>query len=178
MNRLIQECINKDLSVHFPAIASKRGISVDNVAESFKIVQEHDLDGLLRVDHYIPGLDLSIEINGQNHFYPFTKKYHNLSQFKQKLIRQNRLCYVPKDVKDPTVGLPEIVKPDGSLVQRYPLGHDFKYLNLNVHMISDLIKDEVACRQFLRQTLEQLMFEQRLIGFDDAKFFQEKLALI
>ena len=82
---------------------------------------------------------MSVEVNGQNHFYPFTKKYHNLSQFKQKLIRQNRLCYVPKDVQDPTEGMPEIRKPDGTLVQKYPLGHDFKYLNMNVHMIADLI---------------------------------------
>lgn len=60
-------------------IAAKRGITVEKVAESFKIVPEHDLDGLLRVDIYIPGMELSVEINGQNHFYPFSKKYHNLS---------------------------------------------------------------------------------------------------
>ena len=129
------------------------------------------------MDHFIAGLDLSVEVNGQNHFYPYTKKYHNLSQFKQKIIRQNRLCYVPKDLEDPTLGFPPINKPDGSVVERYSLGHDFKYLNLNVHMISDLKNDEAAFRQFMRQTLEQIACEQGLIDYKDAKFFHEKLAL-
>jgi len=66
---------------------------------------------------------------------------------------------------------------DGSLVERWPLGRDFKYLNLNVHMIGDLAKDRTAFQTFFKRMLEQFMFEQNLIDFKDAKYFHEKLAL-
>ena len=83
---------------------------------------------------------------------------------------------MPKGIEDPTAGLPEICISDGSLAERFPLGHDFKYLNLNVHMLEDLSKDRTAFQTFFRRMLEQFIFEQNLIEFEDAKFFHEKLA--
>jgi len=40
------------------------------------VKSEYQLDHLLQADHYISGVSAVIEINGQNHFYPYTKKYH------------------------------------------------------------------------------------------------------
>ena len=44
VQRLTQATIDEDFSVHFPAIAAKRGLSVDEVAAEFELKPEHDLD--------------------------------------------------------------------------------------------------------------------------------------
>ena len=40
------------------------------------------------VDYYIPQARLVFEINGKDHFYPYTYKKHNVTNFKSKLLRE------------------------------------------------------------------------------------------
>jgi very-short-patch-repair endonuclease len=46
--------------------------------------------GLFRADFYIPEVRLVLEINGVNHFYPYTRKPIQYTQFKTKLLRGNQ----------------------------------------------------------------------------------------
>ena len=40
------------------------------------------------VDYYIPQARLVFEINGKDHFYPYTYKKENVTNFKSKVLRE------------------------------------------------------------------------------------------
>jgi hypothetical protein len=93
--------------------------------------------------------------------------------FKNKLVRQNRLCYVPKEVADPTLNLPPL--SDQEVTDDYPLDNDFKLVNLNVHMLGSLLEDSEATEVYFSSLLEQFMVDRNLIDFTQAKHLQAKL---
>jgi len=51
----------------------------------FKEEEMHE-DALFRSDFYVPSADLVIEINGRGHCYPYTTRFNNFSNFKNKLL--------------------------------------------------------------------------------------------
>ena len=55
-------------------MAERRGVSIDTIAEGYAIEMEKNIDGLMFSDLYIKDLNLIMEVNGQEHFYPFTRK--------------------------------------------------------------------------------------------------------
>ena len=40
------------------------------------------------VDFYVPEARLVFEINGKDHFYPYTYKKNNVTNFKSKVLRE------------------------------------------------------------------------------------------
>mgnify|MGYP001138055461 CR=1 FL=1 len=56
------------------------------------IEEEYPFEGLFKVDFFVPKLDYVIEINGMEHFYPFTTQMCNYTNFKGRMInRQSTL---------------------------------------------------------------------------------------
>ena len=51
-------------------------------------LKEHHLEGAFLVDYYIPQARLVFEINGKDHFYPYTFKKNNVTNLKSKLLRE------------------------------------------------------------------------------------------
>jgi hypothetical protein len=51
--------------------------------------EEQVVDDLFRADFYIDNLNLAIDINGVQHFYPYTTRPHQFTRFKTKLLRGN-----------------------------------------------------------------------------------------
>ena len=50
--------------------------------------EEHTLDKALhKTDFYLPKANLAIEINGKNHFYPYSTRFNNFTNLKQKFYR-------------------------------------------------------------------------------------------
>ena len=72
---VIRDCLTK--------IGKKNNYSADFFLEEFKV------GGLFRADFYVPQFRLILEINGVAHFYPYTRKPHQYTQFKTKLLRGN-----------------------------------------------------------------------------------------
>lgn len=71
---------------------SKENISIREVLTEMGIdFQEeyHDEETLLSLDFYIPDSRLAIEINGRNHYYPFSTRYNNFTNFKTKMLRSS-----------------------------------------------------------------------------------------
>ena len=50
-------------------------------------VKEYRLEDMFLVDFYVPAARLVFEINGKDHFYPYTYKKNNVTNFKSKLLR-------------------------------------------------------------------------------------------
>ena len=46
-------------------------------------------DALFKGDFYIPSAKLVIEINGKSHYYPYSTRFNNFFNFKNKLLRNN-----------------------------------------------------------------------------------------
>lgn len=44
---------------------------------------------LSSLDFYIPEARLAIEINGRNHYYPFSTRYNNFTNFKSKMLKSS-----------------------------------------------------------------------------------------
>ena len=44
-------------------------------------------NALFKADFFIPEANLAIEINGKSHFYPYTTRFNNFTNLKNKLIR-------------------------------------------------------------------------------------------
>lgn len=120
----------------------------------FEVQSEQQVDHLLQADLFVAGVSACFEINGQNHFYPYTKKYHQMSVYKQKLLRQNRLCFCPESPTDAV-----------------PINKAYSYVNLNVHLLGGLQADRPAFRRYLSRLLEQMLVEQQLIAREDAHYF-------
>ena len=73
-------------------VISKENIAIREVLTDLKIkfAEEEVLEGALHTaDFYIPSAKLTIEINGVNHFYPYSTRFNNFSNLKNKLIRNN-----------------------------------------------------------------------------------------
>ena len=49
---------------------------------------EHRIEDMFLVDFYIPEARLIFEINGNDHFYPYTYKKNNVTNLKSKILRQ------------------------------------------------------------------------------------------
>lgn len=45
---------------------------------------------LFRADFYIEDASLAIDINGVQHFYPYSRQPHQFTRFKTKLLRGNK----------------------------------------------------------------------------------------
>lgn len=71
---LVDLTVKKHIEQHFPIMAQRRGVSIDSIAEGYVIEMEKNLDGLMISDLYIKDLNLIMEVNGMQHFYPYTKK--------------------------------------------------------------------------------------------------------
>lgn len=54
--------------------------STDDFNEEFLV------DKLFKVDFYVPSAKLIIEINGRNHYYPYSTKFNQFTNFKHKLL--------------------------------------------------------------------------------------------
>jgi len=65
-------------------------IMSENGFSTFRFLEESKVGGLFRADFYIPEVRLIIEINGVQHFYPYTRKPTQYTQFKTKLLRGNQ----------------------------------------------------------------------------------------
>ncbi len=46
-------------------------------------------DALFKADFYVPSAKLVLEINGKSHYYPYSTRFNNFSNFRNKLIRSN-----------------------------------------------------------------------------------------
>lgn len=79
------------------------------------------------VDFYVPTARLVVEINGKDHFYPYTYKKNNTTNFKSKLLRE----YGKK-------------APDS---KAYPL------VNLNVQMLGGLRHEPEKLQGLLRKII-------------------------
>lgn len=51
-------------------------------------MSEHRLEDMFLVDFYVPEARLVFEVNGMDHFYPYTYKKNNVTNFKSKLLRE------------------------------------------------------------------------------------------
>ena len=51
-------------------------------------VSEHRIEDTFLVDYYIPQARLVFEINGKDHFYPYTYKKNNVTNLKSKVLRE------------------------------------------------------------------------------------------
>jgi len=69
MNTLVGECLAKALDD-------------ENAFES-----EYKIDGLFKSDFYVPSARLNIEVNGMQHFYPYTTKFNQMTNFKYKTLK-------------------------------------------------------------------------------------------
>lgn len=52
-------------------------------------MEEYKVDNLFRGDFYVPKAKLVIEINGQNHYFPYTSKFNQFTNFKHKILIKN-----------------------------------------------------------------------------------------
>lgn len=53
------------------------------------VLREHHLEQMFYVDFYLPERHTVVEINGKNHFYPYTYKKENVLNLKAKILRGN-----------------------------------------------------------------------------------------
>ena len=88
---------------------------------------EHRIEDMFLVDFYIPEARLIFEINGNDHFYPYTYKKNNVTNLKSKILRQWSRS-----------------SPD---VQDYTL------INLNVQMLQGLSKEPDNLKSFLKKVI-------------------------
>ena len=88
---------------------------------------EHRIEDMFLVDFYIPEARLIFEINGNDHFYPYTYKKNNVTNLKSKILRQWGRS-----------------SPD---VQDYTL------INLNVQMLQGLCKEPDNLKSFLKKVI-------------------------
>ena len=79
------------------------------------------------VDFYVPAARLVFEINGKDHFYPYTYKKNNVTNFKSKLLRQWGWA---------------------SEADR-----DYKLINLNVQMLAGLSQEPANLQGFLKKMI-------------------------
>jgi very-short-patch-repair endonuclease len=84
---------------------------------------------MFRTDFYVDYARLLIEINGVQHFYPYTRKPHQFTTFKNKVLRGNQ-------------------KQHSSNNSTYNL------LNLNTHLLEGLSKTPENLVSFLRKTID------------------------
>jgi RAP domain len=73
-------------------VISKENVALREVLTDLKkeFHEEYMLeDSLFKVDFYIPSAKLVIEINGKNHFYPYSTRFNNFTNMKSKTIRAN-----------------------------------------------------------------------------------------
>jgi len=47
-------------------------------------------DSLFKADFYFPSAKLAIEINGKSHFYPYSTRYNNFTNLKNKTFKLNK----------------------------------------------------------------------------------------
>ena len=73
---LVRKCLQE--------IAEQRG------AKSGFFKEEHIIGDLFRTDFFIEDAQLAIDINGMQHFYPYTTRPHQFTRFKTKLLRGNQ----------------------------------------------------------------------------------------
>ncbi len=73
---LVRKCLQE--------IAEQRGVK----SGFFK--EEHIIGDLFRTDFFIEDAQLAIDINGMQHFYPYTTRPHQFTRFKTKLLRGNQ----------------------------------------------------------------------------------------
>ena len=78
-------------------------------------------------DFYVPKANLIIEINSKQHFYPYTYKKDQVTNFKTKLLRCNS--------------------------QASPDAHDYSVINLNVQMLEGMKNDIPKVSDFLRKII-------------------------
>lgn len=64
-------------------------IGVKKGIETGYFQEEQKVGHLFRADFYVPEARLIIEINGVQHFYPYTRRPNQYTQFKTKLLRGN-----------------------------------------------------------------------------------------
>jgi len=84
---------------------------------------------MFRTDFYVEYARLIIEINGVQHFYPYTRKPHQFTQFKNKVLRGNQ-------------------KQQTSNISTYNL------INLNTHLLEGLSKTPENLESLLRKTID------------------------
>lgn len=70
----LTEAFDRNIRPHLDYMQLAQNKSVDLLTRELKPQADVWCDGLLRLDMFVPGLDLILELNGQNHFYPYTKK--------------------------------------------------------------------------------------------------------
>ena len=86
MNYFHSYSISKRVEESLQAIQSQI-IGLDASVDDYYI-SEHRLEDTFLVDYYIPQARLVFEINGKDHFYPYTYKKNNVTNLKSKLLRE------------------------------------------------------------------------------------------
>lgn len=73
-------------------IISKENIAVREALKELGIeFQEEELlqDVLYKPDFFIPSLNMAVEINGISHFYPYSSRFNNFSNTKNKILKSH-----------------------------------------------------------------------------------------
>lgn len=79
--------------------------------------EEHMCGDLFRTDFYIESAQLAIDVNGMQHFYPYTTRPHQFTSFKTKLLRGNQRNSGQNVLYLHSHHLEKLAKTPGSLVE-------------------------------------------------------------
>ena len=99
------------------------------VSERDNVMKEHRLEQMFMVDFYLPKQRLVIEINGKDHFYPYTYKKNNVTNLKSKMLRE--------------------------WSKSGPQERHYFVLNLNVQFLHGLSKEPRKLQDFLARMIDQ-----------------------
>lgn len=71
-------------------VVSKENLALRETLGQMGIAFEEEKllnDAIFKTDFYIPSAKLAIEINGKSHFYPYTTRFNNFTNMKNKVVR-------------------------------------------------------------------------------------------
>ncbi len=91
---------------------------------------------MFMIDYYLPQARLVFELNGNDHFYPYTYKKNNVTDFKSKLLREWHR------------------RGDGT--------KGYSLLNLNAKMLHGLSKEPEKLEDFLKRQITTALNSKRL----------------
>lgn len=73
-------------------LISKENLAIREALTDMKVGFEEEKmlpAALFKADFYVPQANLAIEINGKSHFYPYSTRFNNFTNLKNKMIRNN-----------------------------------------------------------------------------------------